>query len=127
MKNDELLQAAKAYLEAEDAYSSWVNDPDSHMDTYREPGAGYYRDAEAKSQRAAERFALLAGIKATDWRTLRPAAYDIIAAAPPEKPAPISPGASNRHILPGGPEFKDLKGHPSCYAGWSCPDERHDR
>ena len=123
----DLLAAAKRYMAAEDEYSSWVNDPESHPKTHREPGAGYYRAVQEKERRAAEAFASLAGIKGLDWRTLRPVAYAVIAAGPPEAPKPITPGASNRHNLHGGPGFVEIKGHDNCYPGWSCPDERHDK
>lgn len=131
-KKDDLVEAARQYLAAEDAYSSWVNDPDSHMSSSRGPGAGYYHEAQEKAQRTAARFASAAGLDAKDlgWRALHPIAYKIVAAAPPtaeETYTPARAGGSGRHTLFGAPQFVSLEGHPTCYPGWSCPDAGHDR
>ena len=74
----DLAALARRYLADNDLLMSWVNDPESHMETYRQPGAGFYRDVSEAERRSAEAFASAAGIKSRSWRLLRPAAYAVL-------------------------------------------------
>ena len=76
----DLATLAQRYLAASDNLMSWDNDPESHAETYRQPGAGLYQDVQETERRCAEAFALAAGIQSRSWRVLRPAAYAALSA-----------------------------------------------
>jgi hypothetical protein len=79
-----LVALARRYLADNDRYMSWINDPESHSETHRQPGAGLFREVEEAERRAADAFARAAGIKSRSWRVLRSAAVAALASSPTE-------------------------------------------
>jgi hypothetical protein len=71
-------RVARGFMAADDEVMSWYNNPEGHMDAYREPGAGYLREAEARYERWATLLREALDMPGAKRDKLRDAAYGVL-------------------------------------------------